>query len=280
MYSSARPIDTQPPASDRPQVQGGAATASRSGEAAARQSALRNSLSGHALYLDIDGTILDIAPRPDAVEVPPWLVPLLQRLSLKLDGAVAFVSGRTIADIDRLFTPLQFPAIGVHGGEIRTAGGEIVVDRELRSELQSAEPLLREAIARMRGVLLENKGGAIALHYRSVPERGREVLKVAELTAGSLGGEFAVLMGKCVVEIRPRHMTKGSAIGRLMEQAPFRGRTPIFAGDDSTDEDAFEVVNRLGGISVRVGESAASAARYQLADPDQLRHWLLQVAEA
>jgi len=242
--------------------------------------ALRNPLAGHALYLDIDGTILDLAPSPEAVEVPVWMVPLLQQLSGKLDGAVAFVSGRTIAAIDHLFRPLIFPAVGVHGGEVRTADGEIVIDRQLSEQLQAAEPLLQQAIARIRGVQLENKRSVIALHYRSVPERGREVLKIAELVASGLGSQFGVLMGKCVVEIRPRHLTKGSAIRQLMERAPFRDRIPIFAGDDTTDEDAFEVVNGLGGISLRVGEEIPTAAKFRLATPDQLRGWLLEVAAA
>ena len=242
--------------------------------------ALRNPLAGHALYLDIDGTILDLAPSPEAVEVPVWMVPLLQQLSGKLDGAVAFVSGRTIAAIDHLFRPLIFPAVGVHGSEVRTADGKIVIDRQLSEQLQAAEPLLQQAIARIRGVQLENKRSVIALHYRSVPERGREVLKIAELVASGLGSQFGVLMGKCVVEIRPRHLTKGSAIRQLMERAPFRDRIPIFAGDDTTDEDAFEVVNGLGGISLRVGEEAPTAAKFRLATPDQLRGWLLEVAAA
>jgi trehalose 6-phosphate phosphatase len=242
--------------------------------------ALRNALAGHALYLDIDGTILDLAPSPETVEVPVWMVPLLQRLSARLDGAVAFVSGRTIAAIDHLFRPLTFPAVGVHGGEVRTADGEIVIDRQLTAELQAAEPLLQQAIAKIHGVQLENKRSVIALHYRSVPERGREVLKVAELVASGLGGQFSVLMGKCVVEIRPRHLTKGSAIRQLMERAPFRDRIPIFAGDDTTDEDAFEVVNGLGGISLRVGDDIPTAAKFRLATPDQLRSWLLEVAAA
>ena len=236
---------------------------------------MRSSLAGHALYLDIDGTILDLAPSPDRVEVPVWMVPLLQRLWLKLDGAVAFVSGRNIAAIDALFEPLKLPAIGVHGGEIRIGGGPVVIDESLMAELQAALPLLHDAIAHVHGVYLENKRCAIALHYRSVPERGREVLKIAELVVAGLGPAFAVLVGKCVVEIRPRHLTKGAGLRRLMEQEPFRGRSPIFAGDDVTDEDAFEVVNRFGGISVRVGEAAPSAATYRLADPDQLRQWLL-----
>ena len=262
MTQTVAPIKTSPDSADVPRP------------------ALRSSLAGHALYLDIDGTILDLAPSPEAVEVPVWMVPLLQRLSRKLDGAVAFVSGRPIAAIDLLFRPLNFPAVGVHGGEVRTPNGEILVDDQLTAELQAAVPLLHEAIGRIRGVQLENKRSVIALHYRNVPERGREVLKVAELIVGSLGSQFSVLMGKCVVEIRPRHLTKGSAMRRLMERAPFRDRVPIFAGDDTTDEDAFEVVNGLGGISLRIGEEAPTAAKYRLATPDQLRGWLLQVADA
>jgi trehalose 6-phosphate phosphatase len=241
--------------------------------------ALRRSLAGHALFLDIDGTLLDLAHTPEAVEVPAWMRPLLQRLSDRLEGAMAFVSGRTIESIDRLFRPLVLPAVGVHGGEIRGPQGMQPPDESVIGQLQSVEPVLQAAIARMRGVQLENKRSAIALHYRSVPERGREVLKVAELIVGGMGGQFAVLMGKCVVEIRPRHMTKGSAIELLMQEAPFRGRTPIFAGDDCTDEDAFEVVNRRGGISIHIGESASTLANHRLASPDQLREWLQQVGE-
>lgn len=208
------------------------------------------------------------------------MLPLLRRLSENLGGAVAFVSGRTIASIDQLFRPLILPAVGVHGAEIRGPSGDLAVDARLVDELQSAEPALREAIARVRGVVLENKRSAIALHYRSMPERGREVLKIAELVVGSMGSEFGVLMGKCVVEIRPRHLTKGSAIEQLMQQEPFRGRTPIFAGDDCTDEDAFEVVNRFGGISVHVGEAMSTLAKFRLSSPDQLRAWLQQINES
>lgn len=255
-------------------------TAAAPAAAEDQKPATGNNLTGHALYLDVDGTILDLAPSPDAVEVPSWIVPLLQRLSQKLDGAVAFVSGRTIEAIDALFQPLKLASIGVHGGEIRLPDGQLIIDQQLRAQLRSALPLLQQAIARLHGVMLEDKQGAIALHYRKVPERGREVLNVAELVARGLGADFALLLGKCVVEIRPRHLTKGAALSRLMEQAPFRGRIPIFAGDDTTDEDAFEVVNRCDGISVRVGELAPTAARFRLADPDQLRAWLLDIAQS
>jgi len=237
-------------------------------------------LAGHALYLDIDGTILDIAQTPEVVSVPEWLAPLLQRLWLKLDGALAFVSGRTLASIDELFAPLKLPAIAVHGAEIRAYDEHVIFEQSQAVQLQRAVPALCAAIEQLRGVRLENKGSALALHYRSAPERGREVLKLAELTSCGLGPEFGVLMGKCVVEIRLRHLNKGTALSRLMERPPFRGRTPIFAGDDSTDEDAFALVNRLGGISVRVGAPAPSAANYRLADPDELRGWLCEIEGA
>ena len=239
-------------------------------------------LRGHALYLDVDGTILDLAPRPDAVEVPNDMVPLLRQLSTVLDGAVAFVSGRPISAIDALFTPLRFPTIGVHGGEVRTPDGQVVRDQQLTRELAEVSPLLRRAVAHMRGVLLEDKGSAIALHYRTVPDRGREVLKVAELVLGdaNMTGDFMIRLGKCVVEICPRHLTKGSALLQMMERPPFRGRTPIYAGDDTTDEDAFEAVNRLGGISLRVGDDAPTAASFRLRDPERLRGWLFEVAQA
>jgi trehalose 6-phosphate phosphatase len=244
-----------------------------------KKNAARDILTGHALFLDIDGTLLELAPSPEAVEVPHTLVPVLQQLADRLGGAIAFVSGRTIEAIDALFNPLKLPAVGVHGGEVRTPDGLILADSGLVDEIQATEPLLREAIGGMRGVVLENKHSAIALHYRSVPERGREVLKVAELVVGGMGSQFAVLMGKCVVEIRPRHQTKGIAIDQLMRMAPFRGRTPIFAGDDCTDEDAFEVVNRLGGVSVHVGSSSGTQAHHRLASPDQLRGWLQQLSD-
>jgi trehalose 6-phosphate phosphatase len=235
-------------------------------------------LTGHALYLDVDGTLLDLALTPESVTVPVGLLEILERLSAKLEGAVAFVSGRPIAAIDRLFRPLQLAAIGVHGGEMRPPGGRICVDERMTGELQAAVPALRAGVSRLPGVILEDKRFAIALHYRQAPVRGREVLRLAELVAHSLGGEFGVLLGKCVVEIRPRHLTKGAALRRLMEFPPFHGRTPIFAGDDTADEDAFEEVNRLGGVSVRVGDGAPTAAGYQLPGPEQLRGWLLEIA--
>jgi trehalose 6-phosphate phosphatase len=238
-------------------------------------------LKGHALYLNIDGTILDLAARPETVEVPCEIVPLMRQLAATLDGAVAFVSGRTISAIDALFAPLRFPAIGVHGGEVRTPEGQIVRDQQLGRELAEVAPLLRQAVAHVGGgVLLEDKGSAIALHYRTVPDRGREVLRVAEfvIADADMATHFAITLGKCVVEICPRHLTKSAALLQMMERSPFRGRTPIYAGDDVTDEGAFELVNRLGGISLRVGDDAPSAASFRLPDPARMRGWLQEIA--
>ena len=165
----------------------------------------------------------------------------------------------------------------MHGAEIRANEQHEIFGQPLAAQLQRALPPLLAAVERLRGVRLENKGSAVALHYRGAPERGRDVLKLAELTLCGLGAEFGLLVGKCVVEIRARHLNKGTALTRLMEQPPFRGRTPIFAGDDNSDEDAFAVVNRLGGISVRVGAPAPTAAKYRLADPDALRAWLAEI---
>ena len=245
---------------------------SPTGDAPGARSAAR---AGHALYLDIDGTLLDLASSPDAVEVPEWMVPLLQRLSSRLDGAVAFVSGRTDRAIDELFRPLKLPAIGVHGGEIRTADGPIVTtDASLVAELHAGTGAVAAGRdrARCRGVHAGGQAQRIRPALPQVPERGREVLqgRRARSPAVSAAG-FGVLHGQMRGRDPAAPPDQGRGDARLMERAPFRDRTPIFAGDDSTDEDAFEVVNRLGGISVRVGEAAPTAARYRLAEPEQLR---------
>ena len=233
--------------------------------------------AGYAVFLDIDGTLLELAPTPDAVEVPPELITLLRELSNRVQGAIAFVSGRPIQGIDALFQPLILPAVGVHGTEMRFGDGQLLIDRRLSTRLQEMVPTLQQAIAPLPGVQLENKGSAVALHYRSAPERGRELLRAAEVVVAHLGAEFGVLMGKCVVEIRPRHATKGAAIERLMQEIPFRGRMPIFAGDDVTDEDGFKVVNRMGGVSVHIGDSPTTNAQYRLANPETLWGWLRQI---
>ena len=235
--------------------------------------------AGYAVFLDIDGTLLELAPTPDAVDVPHALIALLRELSDRVAGAIALVSGRPIHGIDTLFQPLVLPAVGVHGGEIRSGDGQVRIDQRLNAQLQTMVPALERVLAQLPGTQLENKGSAIALHYRGAPGRGREVLQAAEMTVARLGSEFGVLMGKCVVEIRPRHATKGAAIEHLMQEVPFRGRMPIFAGDDVTDEDGFEVVNRLGGVSVHIGDSPTTKARYRLANPERLQGWLRQVGD-
>jgi len=158
-------------------------------------------------------------------------------------------------------------------------------EEELARQLQRTEPYLRQQLAPLVGVVLENKHGAIALHYRAAPQHGREVLRVGQRALVALGAQFDLVVGKCVVELRPRWCNKAEGLRRLMDSPPFRGRTPIFAGDDTADEDAFRIVNQLGGISVRVGSgvgaahegSEPTAALCSLADPDALRGWLAEL---
>lgn len=236
---------------------------------------------GYALYLDVDGTILELASSPEAVVVPAGLVPLLKRLSDQFEGALAFVSGRTIRALDQLFAPLKLPAIGVHGGEIRFADGEVVRDERLADELAALKGPLDRVLAGMHGVVLEDKHSAIALHYRNAAQHAGLLLQAARSILGERGAGLSLREGKCVIEIRPQHLTKGVALGRLMQCAPFCGRSAIYAGDDTTDEDAFELVNRHGGISIRVGvgEATPTAATYRLPDPETFRRWLTGLAQ-
>jgi trehalose 6-phosphate phosphatase len=220
-----------------------------------------------AYFLDVDGTLLDIMARPEDVIADEGLRSLLVRLAGAAGGALALVSGRTIADIDRIFAPLVFPAAGLHGAEIRFPDG---------SRRASPDPLkddLRRALAAFaaahRGVRLEDKGAALALHFRQAPELGSKVLKFLHPLARERG--LVVQEGKMVAELKEMGYDKGKAIEALLAWPPFAGRRPVFAGDDLTDESGFRIVNARGGISLRAGEACASEARYYLQGPKELR---------
>jgi trehalose 6-phosphate phosphatase len=230
-----------------------------------------------ALFLDVDGTLLDLAETPDAVVVPPGMVGLLRRLRHGLGGALALVSGRAIDTLDDWFRPLELPAAGQHGLERRGADGmrnvaapSAALDR-VRLRLAGAEQ-------RIPGLLIEDKGRTVAVHYRRAPERERDVLRLLDEAATDLGSEIELLSGKQVLEIRPRGVGKGDVVEAFMAESPFRGRIPIFVGDDRTDEDGFAAVNRLGGHSIRVGGEGPSGARFRLADAIAVRDWLTAVA--
>jgi len=228
-----------------------------------------------AIFLDFDGTLVHIAERPDLVHAPAHVLTTLERAYDALDGALALITGRSIASLDALLEPLRLPAAGIHGVEYRDPTGAIT------SVTTTACPAwatakLEELVASHPGLLLEDKGHGLALHYRRAPELEALVRAAMGELSAQLGSDFVVQNGKMVVELRPGCASKGTAVVRFMSEAPFAGRRPVFIGDDVTDEDAFRVVNDMGGYSIKVGDrETGSAARYELADVDAVRAWLL-----
>jgi trehalose 6-phosphate phosphatase len=232
-----------------------------------------------ALFLDVDGTLLEHAERPDAVRVDPALGRLLAQLHRATAGALALVSGRAVADLDALFAPLVLPAAGQHGLERRDAAGRIHLHPFPVPALRRAAARLAEFAARHAGLLLEDKGLNLALHYRQAPQFADAARGAASAAAAELGGGFELQAGKMVIEIKPGGRDKGLAIEEFMREPPFHGRTPVFVGDDATDEYGFGVVNRLGGHAIKVG-AGPSGARWRLADAAQVREWLGRCAFA
>jgi trehalose 6-phosphate phosphatase len=233
-----------------------------------------------ALFLDFDGTLVELAASPDAVRPRAGLVPLLDRLARRLDGAVAVITGRRIADIDLFLAPLRLPVAGVHGQELRGAPGGNIAAAAGAPELDAARRGV-ESFARARpGVRVEDKGLGIALHWREAPEAGAAARVLMAALHDAAQGRLALVEGKMVAELVPAGRDKGWAIERLCEAPPFAGRVPVFLGDDVTDEAGFSAVNRRGGISIRVGgEGTASAARHRLADPRAVEAWLAALAQ-
>ena len=225
-----------------------------------------------ALFLDIDGTLIEFAPTPERVIVPDSLRCSLYWLSESLDGALALVSGRAVHTIDALFAPLRLPVAGLHGQELRTLDG-------LQSQASTPDALravAADALAlchRHAGALVEDKGASIALHWRNAPAAEPVLRAFAEEALARLPG-YRLQPGRCVIELLPAGRDKGGAIAELLGHAPFHGRHPVFVGDDLTDEPGFREVNARDGTSVLVGTRAGSAARYSLPDPASVRAWL------
>lgn len=220
-----------------------------------------------ALFLDFDGTLVDIAPQPGAVVVPSSLVPTLAALQQYLGGAVAVVSGRPIAEIDQFLAPLQLPSAGVHGAERRTPGGQI--ERVPALPMEEVEQAAQALAARHPGLLVEHKQSSLALHYRAVPELQDECLAAMQAAVSRSPG-LTLLRGKMVAEAKPSGTSKGGAIEAFLREPPFAGRTPVFVGDDVTDEVGFSTVQRLGGLGVKVGEGP-TVAWQRLPSPADLR---------
>ena len=229
---------------------------------------------GCALFFDFDGTLVDLAAQPGAVQVRDAVPQLLANLAAVLDGAVAVVSGRPLAEIDQYLRPLTLSAAGVHGAERRGADG--YVRRMPCGALQDATAVIEALCARHVALRIERKPGAIALHYRQAPELEAECLAAMAEALARVEG-MALLRGKMVVEMKPRRAGKGLAVRSFMEEPPFRLRRPWFFGDDVTDEAAFEAVQALGGVAVKIGEGETQAT-HRLPDPAALHRWMDRLA--
>jgi trehalose 6-phosphate phosphatase len=226
-----------------------------------------------ALFLDVDGTLLDIAERPDQVDTHEVDCALVKGLERVAGGALALISGRSLAQLDAMFTPLCLAAAGQHGYERRDAQGRRHRHRFPVETLAPAKDELRAFASRHPGLVLEDKGASVALHYRLAPQLEQAALDAMRRASAALGSLVHTQAGKMVWELKPAGADKGMAIDEFMREPPFAGRTPVFLGDDVTDEHGFRVVNRLGGHSIKVGPGDTEA-RWRLPDPAAARAWL------
>ena len=226
-----------------------------------------------ALFLDFDGTLVEIADQPEAVSPDTELSDLLRKLEHALGGALAVITGRPIEQLDRMLKTAVKVVAGHHGHELRTPDGVVHRHDISHDALATVHPELDTFVAAHEGLLLEDKGQALALHFRQAPALEEACDRLARRLAGESGGELVVLCGKMVREIKADGHDKGGAVAFLMGLPPFAGRLPVYAGDDVTDEDAFAVVNDLGGLTIKVGEGNTRAA-FRAAAACDLRRWL------
>jgi trehalose 6-phosphate phosphatase len=234
---------------------------------------------GFAVFLDIDGTLLDLAPAPDAVHVDKALATLLPRVRRALGGALALITGRAITDVDRLFPGLRMPVAGQHGCERRDALGALHLHAPVTNTLETLRKLFIEFARTHEGLLLEDKGSTIALHYRKAPQLADHVHKTLHAHVAASGvTTYRLQPGKMLLELRPDDRDKGTAIRDFMAERPFKGRCPVFVGDDKTDEHGFQLINKIGGWSVKVG-TGTTCARYRLPDVGAVRAWLTSLVD-
>lgn len=223
-----------------------------------------------ALFLDFDGSLVDLAPQPEDVIVPSGLVATLEAIHRYLGGALALISGRPIEQIDGFLRPLQLPVAGVHGTERRGADGAVTL--QSTHPLQKVEDAAHALVALHPALRVENKRGSVALHYRQAPELERICLETMQAAVDESPG-LTLLRGKMVAEAKPGGASKGLAIEAFLKEAPFAGRMPVFVGDDFTDEVGFSTVQRLHGLGIKVGDGA-TVAWQRLASPAALRYQL------
>ena len=227
-----------------------------------------------AIFTDFDGTLVEIAETPDMIEVPETLAHQLERAARELDSAFAVITGREIADIDRYLAPLHLPVAGAHGTQRRRADGIMeAIDPAAIMGAEEIARILSSLVVANPALLIETKEGAVALHYRQAPELEAAVRTAMEEAVNSVP-DFTLVQGKMVIEARPRAANKGDALRAFMREEPFLGRTPIFIGDDTTDEDAFIAAQDLGGVGIKLGEGD-TAARMRIANVASV-HALIQ----
>lgn len=226
-----------------------------------------------ALFLDLDGTLLDIAAAPHKVVIPTGLIDALARVSVALGGALAVVSGRRLGNIDRLLSPLRLPAAAEHGAIIRLPS--VMLDRLPAGCRPPRDWIkqLRQTVRGWNGVLVEEKTYSVSLHYRLAPQRKAAIRKLAMSLVRAAPHRFELLSAKKAYEVRPKGITKARAVKVLMGREPFRGRQPVFVGDDVTDEDGIEIADRLGGLGLNVDSAFGG-------QPRAVRAWLERAAES
>ncbi|HTQ36839.1 MAG TPA: trehalose-phosphatase [Steroidobacteraceae bacterium] len=226
----------------------------------------------NCLFLDLDGTLLDLRADPAAIHVDARLQQLLSHCATRLDGALAIISGRPIADLDASFAPLRFAAAGIHGLEWRGTDGVTVAPPAPAGELRAMVAPLAAAVQAMPMAQLEDKGASLALHWRRAPRHAPALRRLAESTLQQLGPQFRLLEGNCVIELLPRGANKGEAVREFLRRPPFVGRRPVYVGDDLTDVPGFAAARAAGGYGIAVGTRVA--AEYRLPDVDAVRAWL------
>jgi trehalose 6-phosphate phosphatase len=230
-----------------------------------------------AFLLDFDGTLVDIAPTPQSVQVPPSLPSTLRQLAAFTGGATALVSGRALKDLDRLIEPAGIALVGGHGAELRLwrdGSAEELHAPKLDDTIRRG---CNQIVAGREGVLLEDKGYSIAIHYRLAPDQEASIRRaVADMVANAPADGLEVLRGKAVIEIKHAGLTKGSGIRTLMTHAPFAGRRPVFVGDDITDEDAFAAMPEFSGLALSVGRTVKNAER-RFETPAEVRGWIEEI---
>jgi trehalose 6-phosphate phosphatase len=231
-----------------------------------------------ALFLDIDGTLLDIAESPERVVVPPSLGGDLQRASAALGGALALVSGRAIDSIDRLFAPLRLPAAGQHGLQLRYAADDPVIVAKC-VDLGALRQLLIP-VTGIAGIEIEDKGQSLAIHYRRARTDALQLRRWIADVLGRVGVEMEIIRGRRVLEIKPVGVSKATAVESFMDRPPFRGRRPVFVGDDKTDEDGFKATTARGGLAIQVGPGRSALTALRVENPAAVRRWLTALPSA